>query len=168
MIGPTFPAGLTVGFEYASAPASRLIEYVESGAGPSHVTTLVAPGEVIDARFRGGVARRPVSYFGSTPVVWYRLAGTTEAVKASLALLEAQIGEPYDWQDILAFAVPTAFRALTGARHPWMCSYLASAAQVAGGFLHKPPVGLERINPFELWCLDWGAGAIELPGPVFD
>ncbi len=162
-----FPPGLTVGFEYASAPDSRIIEYVESGAGPSHATTLVAPGEVIDARFSGGVARRKVSYFGAAPVLWYRLAAPENAVRAAISFLESQCGEPYAWQDILAFAVPGAFKRATGAKHPWMCSWLAGAAQVRGGILRKPPVGLERINPFELWCMDWGAGAIPLPGPQF-
>ncbi len=167
MMPASIPSGLTVGFVYSTALTSSVIEYSESGVGPSHATTLVAPGWVIDARFSGGVAMRPVSYLSGSTVQWYRLPGTETAVDRAIAFLHGQCGQPYDWQDIVAFAVPNAFKRLTGAKHPWMCSYLALAAQLKGQLLPKPPVGAERINPFELLLMDVAAGALALSGPVF-
>ena len=167
MITSGVQSGLTVGFAYSTALTSRLIEYYEAGAGPSHATTLVKPGYVIDARLSGGVALRPVSYLDRSLVHWYRIAAPEARVRDAIAFLTAQEGQRYAWQDILAFAVPGAFRKLTGAHHPWMCSYLAAAAQVGAGILPKPPVGLERITPLSLLLMDSAAGAVPLAGPQF-
>ena len=161
------PPGLTVGYVFGSAIASQAIEWSEAGAGPSHATTLARPGYVIDARFRGGVALRPVNYLAGSAVRWFRLPAPDAAVSACIAFLEAQRGEPYAWQDILAFAVPAAFKAATGARHPWMCSWLQLAAETAGKVLPPAPVGLERLNPLEAMLMNCAAGAVEIGGPQF-
>ncbi len=161
------PPGLTVGYVFGSAITSQAIEWSESGTGPSHATTLVAPGYVIDARFRGGVAMRPVSYLAGSAVRWFRMPAPEPAVRGCIAFLQAQRGQPYAWQDILAFAVPAAFKAATGARHPWMCSWLQLAAEVGAGALPKPPVGMERLNPLEAMLMNSAAGAIEIGGPQF-
>ena len=161
------PPGLTVGYVFGSALASTAIEWFEAGAGPSHATTLVAPGYVIDARFRGGVDMRPVSYLAGSAVRWFRMPAPEPAVRGCIAFLQAQRGEPYAWQDILAFAVPAAFKAATGARHPWMCSWLQLAAETTGKVLPPAPVGLERLNPLEAMLMNCAAGAIALPGPIF-
>ncbi len=161
------PPGITVGYVFGAAPTSAVIEWSESGAGPSHATTLVQPGYVIDARFRGGVDLRPVSYLAGSAVRWFRLPASDAVVRDCIARLQAQRGEPYAWQDILAFAVPAAFKPATGAKHPWMCSWLQLAAEVGAGALPKPPVGMERLNPLEAMLMNSAAGAIEIGGPQF-
>ena len=161
------PPGLTVGYVFSSAWTSQAIEYYEAGAGPSHATTLVAPGYVIDARLRGGVNLRPVDYLAGSRVQWYRKPASDTVVQDCIAFLQAQRGEPYAWQDILAFAVPSAFRQLTGAKHPWMCSWLQLAAEVVGKALPRPPVGLERLDPLNAMLMNCAAGAVKLDGPLF-
>ncbi len=161
------PAGLTVGYAYGNALTSRIIEWREAG-GPSHATTMVAPGYVIDARYRGGVARRPVSYLSGTRVRWFRVPATEARVREAIAFLTSQCGQAYAWLDILAFAVPSSFKRLTGAKHPWMCSYLQAGCEVAATILPKPPVGLERLDPNDLMLMNSAHYAVELPGPSFD
>ena len=161
------PPGLTVGYVFSSAWTSQAIEYYEAGAGPSHATTLVAPGYVIDARLRGGVDLRPVSYLAGSAVRWFRLPASDAVVRDCIDFLQAQRGEPYAWQDIIAFAVPAAFKAATGARHPWMCSWLQLACEVNGKALPRPPVGLERLDPLNAMLMNCAAGAVKLDGPMF-
>ena len=145
----SLPPGLTVGYVYATAWTSRLIEYYEAGQGPSHATTLVEPGYVIDARLSGGVDRRPVSYLAGSRVEWYRLPAPEAAVRGTIKFLQAQKGQRYATMDILAFAIPPAFRKHVPAPHPWMCSWLQLAAEVAGGAMPKLPIQLRRATPPE-------------------
>ena len=163
----TLPPGLTVGYVYATAWTSRLIEYYEAGQGPSHATTLVAPGYVIDARLSGGVARRPVSYLAGSRVEWYRLPAPEAAVRGTIDFLRAQRGQPYSTMDILAFAIPPAFRKHVPAPHPWMCSWLQLAAEVAGGAMPKLPIQLRRATPLDALLCNCAAGAIKISGPEF-
>lgn len=163
----SLPPGLTVGYVWASAWSSRLIEYYEAGQGPSHATTLVEPGYVIDARLQGGVAKRPVSYLAGSRVDWYRLPLPEHAVSACIAFLRAQVGERYAWGDILAFAAPPAFRKHLPVRHPWMCSWLQLACEVAGGAMPKLPIQLRRADPLDALLANVARGAVKIEGPEF-
>lgn len=163
----TLPPGLTVGYVWASAWSSRLIEYYEAGQGPSHATTLVEPGYVIDARLRGGVAKRPVSYLDGSRVEWYRLELPEAAVRGTIEFLHAQVGQPYAKLDIVAFLVPPMFRKHLPSPHPWMCSWLQLAAEVAGGAMPKLPIQLRRATPLDALLCNCAAGAIKISGPEF-
>ena len=164
---PALPSGLTVGYVYATAWTSRLIEYYEAGQGPSHATTLVAPGYVIDARLRGGVAKRPVSYLDGSRVEWYRLELPEAAVRGTIEFLHAQVGQPYAKLDIVAFLVPPMFRKHLPSPHPWMCSWLQVAAEVAGGALPKPPIAERRADPLDAQIMNVARGAVLVDGPKF-
>lgn len=161
------PTGLTLGYEYGTAIESRLIEYSEAGMGPSHATTLVGPDWVIDARLSGGIKHRPLSYLKHDRMRWLRLPMPEEKIAATVAFLDRQCGEKYAWGDVFAFIAPALFKPFTGAVHPWMCSYLQIAAEVAGGALLKPPFPLERLDPLNAMLMNAAAGAIEIPKPVF-
>ena len=164
----TIPGGLTIGYEHGLGPFSKLIEYRSAG-GPSHATTLVAPGEVIDARLIGGVKRRPVSYLNSRLMDWYRLPLPEGKVRDVISFLDIQCGQPYAWLDIIAFAVPALFKKVTGAKHPWMCSWIQIGAEVKGGALPdiSATVELERLTPNDLLLMNLAAGAVKIPGPIF-
>lgn len=161
------PTGLTVGYVWSRALSSQVIEYREAG-GPSHATTLVAPGYVIDARLSGGVARRPVSYLAGQPMRWFRVPATDAQVKATIDFLKTQCGQRYDWLDIIAFAIPPMFKHLSGATHPWMCSYLQGGAEIHGGVLPKLARPTEKLDPNDMLIANSAQrGCVELSGPIF-
>ena len=161
------PPGLTVGYVYSTALTSRIIEYYESSAGPSHATTLAEPGYVIDARLHGGVALRPVSYLDGSRVDWYRVPCGHEKAAQDIDFLRNQIGMPYSVGDIIGFLAPAMFRKHLPARHPWMCSWLQLAAEVAAGVLPELPGQLRRLDPYEALLCNCAAGAIKISGPEF-
>lgn len=159
-----YPPGLTVGYITSGEWTSRLIEWRSAG-GPSHATTLVAPGWVIDARFKGGVQRRPVSYLAGD-VRWLRVPATAAQVSAVLKALESQIGKPYDWRDILGFAIPQAFTRNWKDQRAWICSELQAWAEEKAGII-KTSMSASRIAPNDVMLLNEGRGAVALPGPLF-
>lgn len=159
------PPGLTVGYVTSGELGSRLIEWRSAG-GPSHATTLVAPGWVIDARFRGGVARRPISYLEKAKVRWLRIPATEMRVRAAIEALRSQIGKPYDWRDIVGFAIPQAFTRSWKDERAWICSELQIWAEQKGGIVTTSK-SVARIDPNDAMLLNEGRGAVELPGPIF-
>lgn len=160
-----YSAGLTVGYVTSGDWTSRLIEWRSAG-GPSHATTLVAPGWVIDARFSGGVRRRPVSYLDGAQVRWLRVPTTEDRVRMTLNALDSQVGKPYDFQDIIGFAIPQAFTRSWHNQKAWICSELQIWSEERGGIV-KTSTSVDRIDPNDAMLLNEGAGAIELPGPIF-
>lgn len=160
-----YPAGLTVGYVTSGEWSSRLIEWRSAG-GPSHATTLVAPGSVIDARLQGGVQRRPVSYLAAARVRWLRVPATDAQVQATIKALASQIGKPYDWRDIVGFAIPGAFTRSWDDQRAWICSELQAWAEEEAGII-TTSMSADRIAPNDAMLLNEGRGAIELAGPIF-
>lgn len=159
--------GLTVGYVTGGAWTSRLIEWRSAG-GPSHATTLVEPGWVIDAQFSGGVMRRPVSSFAGEDVQWFRVPATSNQVYATVKALEAQIGAAYDWRDIVDFAIPAAFQRPWDDPRSWICSELQAWAEMQGGILPKLAVARGgRLAPVDVMEENQAIGAVPLTGPVF-
>lgn len=159
------PPGLTAGYVTSGDWTSRLIEWRSAG-GPSHATTLVEPGWVIDARLGGGVMRRPVSYLAGSKVRWLRVPATPGQVGKVIVALESQIGKPYDWRDIVGFAIPAAFTRGWNDQRSWICSELQAWAEEQAGLVHTS-MAASRIAPNDIMLLNEGAGAVDLPGPVF-
>ena len=157
--------GLTVGYVTSGDWTSRLIEW-RSGGGPSHATTLVAPGWVIDARLKGGVQRRPISYLANANVRWLRVPATGAQICDVIAALESQVGKPYDWRDIVGFAIPAAFTRSWGDQRAWICSELQAWAEERAGII-KTSMSVDRIDPNDAMLLNEGRGAVDLPGPIF-
>lgn len=161
----TIPAGLTVGYVTSGDVFSRLIEWRSAG-GPSHATTLVAPGWVIDSRIKGGVQRRPVSYLANAQVRWLRVPAKLDQVQAVFAFLESQTRKPYDWRDIIGFAIPRAFTRNWNDDRAWICSELQAAAEEKGGII-QTSMSASRIAPNDVMLLNEGRGAVQLAGPIF-
>lgn len=159
------PYGLTVGYVTSGDWTSRLIEWRSAG-GPSHATTLVASGWVIDARLQGGVARRQVSYLAGANVRWLRVPATEAQVRKTIEALESQVGRPYDWRDIVGFAIPAAFTRDWNDQRAWICSELQAWAEEEGGII-QTSMSVSRIAPNDAMLLNEGRGAIQLPGPLF-
>jgi hypothetical protein len=161
--------GLVVGYVKSRNWSSKLIEWWGAG-GWCHATTLVAPGWVIDARYQGGVARRPVSYLTGSEVEWLRVPCSQAAVNATIAALESQIGKPYDWAAIAAFA-SQRLAALVNrdwrSNKSWFCSEVQGWAGEQGGAwptLRTPRVSL---TPGDMRLVASARGAVKLPGPIF-
>lgn len=159
-------SGLTVGYVTSGALLSRLIEWRSAG-GPSHATTFVEPGWVIDAQLEGGVQRRPVASFAGMKVEWFCVAAKAPQVKAAIGLLKSQIGKPYDWRDIVDFAYPPAFRRRWDDGRAWICSELQGWAEQQAGILPKLAVAANRLAPADMLLANSAAGAYPLKGPVF-
>jgi uncharacterized protein YycO len=121
---------------------------------------------VIDARFSGGVQRRPVSYLERDNVRWLRVPATDAQVRDTIKALESQVGKPYDWRDIVGFAIPAAFTRSWNDQRAWICSELQAWAEEEGGII-KTSVSVDRIDPNDAMLLNEGRGAVELPGPIF-
>lgn len=162
-----FPPGLTVGYVTGGAWTSRLIEWRSAG-GPSHATTLVESGWVIDAQFSGGVRRRPVDSFKGMTVEWYRVPAARPNVSGTINALASQIGVPYDWRDIIDFAFPAGFRRNWDDGRAWICSELQAWAEWKGLILPKAAVARGgRLAPVDTMEENLALGAIRLPGPIF-
>jgi hypothetical protein len=161
----TIPNGLTVGYVTSGDRTSRLIEWRSAG-GPSHATTLVAPGWVIDSRLKGGVQLRPVSYLDGTQVRWLRVPATDHQVKAVLKALRSQLDKPYDWRDIIGFAIPKFFTRKWNDERAWICSELQAWAEEKAG-IFKTSMSASRIAPNDAMLLNEGKGAVPIQGPIF-
>lgn len=157
--------GLTVGYVTGGAFSSQLIEWRSAG-GPSHATTLVEPGYVIDAQFSGGVAKRPVESFAGMEVKWFRVPALDRDVRATLEALHSQLGKPYDWRDIVDFAFPSNFRRAWNDTREWICSELQIWAEQRGRIVPKLQVTANRLAPADSLLVNSTLGAVLLPGPL--
>jgi len=160
------PDGLTVGYVTSGDLSARLIE-LRSAGGPSHATTLAAPGWVIDARLKGGVQRRPVSYLEGAKVAWYRVLAPMGAVARTITALESQTGKPYDWRDIIDFAIPQRFQEPWRTPDAWICSELQAWAEEQGEVLPKLVTAYNRLAPADIMLANSARGMIPLAGPMF-
>ena len=88
-------------------------------------------------------------------------------MRGTIDFLRAQRGQRYATMDILAFAIPPAFRKHVPAPHPWMCSWLQLAAEVAGGVMPELPIQLRRADPLDALLANVARGAVRIKGPEF-
>ncbi len=138
-------AGVTVGFCRGRGVFSHLIGWFGAGYY-SHVTTLLPDQRtVIDARLRGGVARRPASYLASETVDWFRLECSGAQALAVYGFLTAQLGKQYDVEGIINFATGATKDNNWRRRSAWFCDELAAASWIAAG-IAKPTLPREPLN----------------------
>lgn len=163
------PTGLTVGYVKSGNIASKVIEWWGAG-GWSHATTLIAPGWVIDARLQGGVARRPVSYLKGFTVEWLRVPCSADAVRAAFDALESQVGKPYNYIAIAAFAstrLASLFDRNWRSEKSWFCSELQGWAGEQGGVWPKLRTPSVNLTPGDMRLVASARDAVLLPGPMF-
>jgi len=121
-------------------PIAEAIKFVSRG-DYSHVE-FVFPNHTIGARSEGGVQRRPVDNYA---VETYFHATVTDAqYAAGMAFLNAQIGKPYDYVDILA----DLFNRDWHNDSAWDCSELWYDSMTAFGLVkYLDPRVCNRVTP---------------------
>jgi hypothetical protein len=109
----------------------------------SHVDAVLPNGSLLGARFRDGVQIRPSDYIKFPTSM--RVCVETPYADKFYEVLLTQIGKPYDWRAIAAFAFGDR-----DWRDPdaWFCSELQIWAMEQAGFFHnKPPITADRLSP---------------------
>ena len=131
---------------------SRAIQIFSRG-WPSHVDHVLGDGTLLGARSDSvggkppGVQIRPANYEVWTKTQSIRLNATAAQETAWLNFLTAQIGKPYDFEAIAAFAIDRDWRN----PEKWFCSELAAAALEACKWFPKPLASVaNEITPRDL------------------
>jgi hypothetical protein len=154
--------GIIVGFEQGSDPISRTIQWW-GGGDYCHVTTLMPGGQtVIDARSKGGVAVRPLSYLEHSKMMWLKIPANTYQALSAIDALKVQVGKKYDWRGILAFADP----AIHDDKKTWFCDALAVFSWKKAGLLPQLWFPFSRITPGGACLIAQSLGAIRVISPI--
>ena len=139
-------------FVQADDLGSKAIQIFERG-WCSHVDHVLADGTLLGARSDTvggkppGVQIRPPDYATWSKVQRVALQATGEQETAWLNFLTAQIGKPYDFEAIAAFAIDRDWRN----PEKWFCSELAAAALEACKWFPKPLASVaNEITPRDL------------------
>ncbi|MGH6980467.1 MAG: hypothetical protein ACREFC_04605, partial [Stellaceae bacterium] len=149
------PSVIVLQFAYQRDLSGALIRFYQRG-WPTHVDAVMPDGRLLGARLgrcgalRPGVQIRKPGYapFVRTERVVLDVSALAEA--AFHAFLEGQLGKPYDWRAILAFAVHRDWRE----RDAWYCSELIAAALEHARFFPRPlPSPVNLLTPRDLLLL---------------
>lgn len=132
------------------AATSRLIRwYGGKGAmGFSHIDAVLPAwtgreGQLLGARFKGGVQIRPAGYLPSARATRFTIDCAPQQESLFYEFLFNQIGKPYDWRAILAFVVDRDWRCPDA----WYCSELFSAALEHCGRIPRLFAPESRLTP---------------------
>lgn len=123
----------------------------------SHVDALMPSGQLFGARSdrvrcRNGMAAprgvhiRPPAYAKFNRQTIFNVPATKAQQHAFWSFLWPQIGKPYDWRVIWAFALGRDWRE----QDSWICSELQAAALEASGVLPKLYLAANKITPVSL------------------
>ena len=114
---------------------------------PSHVDAVMPGGRLLGARADGGVKLRTANYARFARVLRVAIPAADDVSARFYAFLNAQLGKPYDFEAIAAFALDRDWRKPDS----WFCSELVAAAlQAAGWFAHPLATASNRITPSDL------------------
>lgn len=130
-------------FSTENALDSAAIRYLTNGS-VSHVDWLMPAGltlpggvltkggELLGARFKGGVQVRPANYAKFTLTI--KLYVSVPNIEAAYAFMLAQLGKPYDWKAIgyMALHRAPAF-SFTADQSSWFCNALNYCFVLHGG-----------------------------------
>lgn len=137
--------------QFASEPrvGSAVIRWFSHGEF-SHVDAVLPDGRLLGARIKGGVQIRAPSYLGSDARLRRVYIPQAPAVEAGFyAGLVQQIGKPYDWRAIIAFAAGRDWRA-DGA---WFCSELQAFELERVGCLPRLVLPHSKLTPDDLYLV---------------
>lgn len=109
----------------------------------SHVDAVLPNGDLLGARIDGGVQIRKPGYANFKKTVQYSVK--TPAADKFYEILQTQVGKPYDWRAIAAFAFGNRdWRE----QDSWFCSELQIwAAEQAGFFPQDLMIEVNRLSP---------------------
>ena len=136
-------------------PFQVAVQIAQYGFWASHCDALMPDGELLGARFVGGVQSRPGDYDkgGFTREHFIRIPATPGQTDSFHHFLRAQIGKPFDTFAILAFATQRDWQS----PDRWFCSELQAAGLVAAGiFPEHLAIGFARITPRDVLMLSSG------------
>ena len=124
-------------------PVSGLIQYVERGV-VSHVGFLTDDEQFeVGARALGGVAKRPADYEKFALDIRFRVPVTDAKYAQAWDFLNAQIGKPYDFANVLGIL----FNQDWTNQKAWMCSRLWVATLETIGLIGKMDSNVSFFTP---------------------
>lgn len=128
---------------------------------PSHVECVTPEGKWAGQRINGGLLNREPGYDKSTVAheAFFDLPATDTQSKAFYAFVASSIGQPYDWQAILDYAVPGLDAHEAG--HAICSAFMALALRKAQWFKWPLAVPAHLINPRDLLLML--SGMVEIP-----
>ncbi|MGO9998991.1 MAG: hypothetical protein ACLPKW_14805 [Acetobacteraceae bacterium] len=139
-------------FVYNSDWSSKAIALFSRG-WPSHVDAMLPDGRLLGARsdliggMPRGVQARPGDYDPGAHSEVISLDADPRTEHNFYAFLHTQIGKPYDWRAIVAFAFDRVWRNPDA----WFCSELQAAALEAAGYFFAPlSERANKITPRDL------------------
>jgi uncharacterized protein YycO len=123
------------------------------GAGHlSHVDAIMPDGSLLGARYDSiggmppGVQIRPPNYAKFSRRVIAVIPASEAQESAFYAFLHQQLGKPYDWRAIFAFAINRDWRA----KDSWICSEFQAAALEASTIVSTLYLDANKIVPVPL------------------
>lgn len=115
----------------------------------THVDAVLEDGNLLGARYVGGVAIRPPGYAPFTRTQRITIPVRPEVEAAFYGFLYDQVGKPYDTTAIMAFALDRNWRE----DDSWECSELDTAALEASGAVPELSMSANRVTPNMLMFL---------------
>ena len=146
------PAKIIAQLYRGAGASSRLIAWFggKGADGFSHIDAVVPmdthgyrAGDLLGARFQGGVRVRPYDYLPQMRAHHMEIPSSFEQSARFYDFLFAQIGKPYDWRAIAGFAIARDWRDLNA----WFCSELFLAALEYSGRIPRLMAPATKYTP---------------------
>jgi len=137
---------IKIQFSTVRSVSAKILHWFDHG-WCSHVATILPDGRYLSAELIGGVAIRTFKEEEFSKILIVELPTTHKIHDAFYAFCHSQVGKPYDWTAILAFAANREWRL----NDAWFCSELISAAlEVSQYFPYRIATGNKKITPHNL------------------
>jgi hypothetical protein len=138
---------ITLQFAAEGGLSTRLIDFYGHGIF-SHVDAVIpSTGELLGARFSGGVAVRKPGYARFERTLRVNLDAEPATVDAFWSFMHDQLGKPYDPQAIAAFVFDRDWRRPDS----WDCSeMIGSALETCAWFLNPLATPANKLTPPDL------------------
>ena len=138
-------------FVHGTDFTSKMIEARSQAAHPftpSHVECVTPEGKYLGEHFSGGMQSRDPGYDkGSYDVdLIVSLPATDEQTASFYQFMESKIGEPYDWQAIIDYAVPVDLHLKDHA----ICSAICTQGLLHCGWITSSAVKPYLVDPRDL------------------
>lgn len=151
---------ITVRFVAGTGIASAMISRHTYGFWASHADAIMPDSRKIGAEFDGVKARAADYDKGQiTKELVLELKVPSQTARQFYSFLEAQIGKPYDFSAVAAFAAVRDWQQPDS----WFCSELIAAALLECGYLRPLAAETNKITPRDLLLIlsgKVGAGTI--------
>ena len=122
------------------------IRVFDHGFWATHVDSVLPGGDLLGARFSGGVAIRKPGYASFSRTQTVSLATTEDIAADYYAFLHQQLGKAYDVEAIGGFVVCRNWRD----DDMWFCDELVFAGLERKFLPYKLPMTINRLTPADL------------------